>query len=190
MHGADVAYFDRLAGLYERAMPAADATALNRGLVRAERDIERLLDVGGGTGRGAAALDVPERVVVDAAGGMLQRARGKGLGAVQGDATRLPVRDEAVDAVLVVDALHHMPNATPVVEEATRVLRPGGALVVREFDPTTVRGWLLAGSERLIGFDSTFYAAGALTGRMGRAGLETSLPERGFTYTAVGVKPR
>ncbi|ELZ27432.1 methyl transferase-like protein [Halosimplex carlsbadense 2-9-1] len=185
----DVGVFHRFARLYDRAMYAADPTTLTAGLDLAERPVERVLDVGGGTGRASRALDVPQSVVLDAARGMLREARGHGLETVQGDAARLPVADQSIDAVLVVDALHHMADADGVVAAAYRALRPGGALVIREFDPTTLRGRGLVAAERLVGFDSRFLAADALADRMAAGGFRASVPDRGFGYTVAGVKP-
>ncbi|PHQ47741.1 methyltransferase type 11, partial [Halorubrum sp. C3] len=55
MYGiGDVGFFDRVAPLYDLAMPPADGEALAAGLDHAARPIERLLDVGGGSGRAAA----------------------------------------------------------------------------------------------------------------------------------------
>ncbi|MFC6732640.1 MULTISPECIES: class I SAM-dependent methyltransferase [unclassified Haladaptatus] len=187
MHGGrDVTLFDRFAPLYERAMPAADRDVLEAGLAYATRPVTRLLDVGGGTGRASRALSVPEPVVVDAAGGMLREATTRGLAAVQGDATRLPVQTASVDAVVIVDALHHMPRHRAVIAEAARVLRPGGVLVVREFDPETLRGRALVAVERLVGFDSTFDTPHELAGLMKAAGLEPAVPDTGFGFTVVG----
>lgn len=185
----DVGVFHRFARLYDRAMYAADPETLTAGLDLAERPVERLLDVGGGTGRASRALDVPRPVVVDAARGMLREARGHGLEPVQGDAARLPVADESVDAVLVVDALHHMADVDGVVTAAYRALRPGGAFVVREFDPTTLRGRGLVAAEHLVDFDSRFLAADALADRVAAGGFQASVPDRGFGYTVAGVKP-
>lgn len=196
----DVALFDRLARLYEFAMPAADPDVLARGLAYADGDVDRVLDVGGGTGRGARAVgaavrrsdadrgDGPRSLVLDAARGMLREAHATGLEVVQADAGALPVRDGSVDAVLVVDALHHFPSAERAVAEAARVLRPGGVLVIREFDPATLRGRALTSLERAVGFDSTFYPAGDLAALVEGAGLASVLPDRGFGYTVVGVK--
>ncbi|QLH75928.1 methyltransferase domain-containing protein [Halosimplex rubrum] len=185
----DVGVFHRFARLYDRAMYAAEPETLTAGLDLAERPVERLLDAGGGTGRASRALDVPRPVVVDAARGMLREARGHGLETVQGDAARLPVAEESVDAVVVVDALHHMADVDGVIEAAHRVLRPGGALVVREFDPTTLRGRGLVAAEHLVGFDSRFLAADALAERVTAGGFRASIPDRGFGYTVAGVKP-
>jgi len=186
----DVRTFDRLAPLYDRVMPPADPETLQAGLAFARRPVERALDVGGGTGRGAQSLPVSDPVVVDASSSMLRQAHRRGLQCVQGDARRLPVADASVDAVVVVDALHHFRDVDGTIDEAARVLRPGGVFVVREFDPTTVRGWALAGVEHLAGFDSTFVSAAELGARCRRAGLEPHVPERGFEYTVAAVRPK
>lgn len=185
----DVAPFHRFARWYDRGMWAADPGTLRAGLDRADRPVEVVLDVGGGTGRAARALDGPRPVVVDAARGMLREARGHGLDAVQGDAATLPVRDGRVDAVLVVDALHHMADPAGVFRAARRALRPGGVLVVREFDPTTLRGRGLALAERAVGFDSQFRSPDDLRARLARAGFDAAVVERGFGYTVAGTKP-
>ena len=116
----DVARFDRFARHYERLVPASDARPIRAGLALADRDIDRVLDVGGGTGRAVRALGIPERIVVDAAPGMLAEARRRGLCTVRGDAARLPFADASVDAVLIVDALHHVADQTGALAEAER----------------------------------------------------------------------
>ncbi|MFB6219065.1 MAG: class I SAM-dependent methyltransferase [Halobacteriaceae archaeon] len=168
-------------------MPAADAAELRDALALAEGPVECVLDVGGGTGRAARA--VPDTVVVDATAGMLAQARRRGHECVRGDAARLPVVDGAADAVLVVDALHHFPAPEAALAEAARALRPGGVLVVREFDPTTVRGRAVALAERALGWDSRFFPPDALAARVADAGLDATVLDRGFGYTVAGVEP-
>ncbi len=185
----DVSLFDRFARAYDAAMPSADSAVLAEGLAYARRPIERVADVGGGTGRGARTLDAPDRLVVDAARGMLRRVP-TNIGTVAGDATRLPLAEDSVDAAIVVDALHHMPDHAAVLAELRRVIRPGGVLVLREFDPTTVRGVLLDAAETLVGFDSTFRPPDALATMARQAGFEVAIPRQGFTYTLTGVVPK
>ena len=190
MYGlGDVDFFDRVAPLYDLAMPPADGEALAAGLDHAARPIERLLDVGGGSGRAAAALTGPEITVVDASVGMLARARRvRGLSGVAGDAGRLPFRDASVDAVTIVDALHHLPDREAALAEAARVLGPGGALVVREFDPEHPLGRLLVAGEHAIGMGSRFYTPAALADAMDAVDLDPRIVDRGFGYTVAGVK--
>jgi ubiquinone/menaquinone biosynthesis C-methylase UbiE len=54
------------------------------------------------------------------------------------DAKRLEFDDAAFDAVFSNSILHHIPDPRPFLAEAFRVLRPGGALLVRDlFRPAT-----------------------------------------------------
>ncbi|GAB7010144.1 class I SAM-dependent methyltransferase [Halorubrum trueperi] len=190
MHGlGDVRLFDRMAPLYDLAMPAANGEALAAGLDHATRPIERLLDVGGGSGRAAAALTGPEITVVDVSLGMLARAREvRGLPAVAGDAGRLPFRDASVDAVTVVDAFHHFPGQEAAIREAARVIAPGGVLVVREFDPAHPLGRALVVAEHAIGMASRFREPRDLAAALDDAGFDPRIVDRGFGYTVVGVR--
>ena len=201
MHGlGDVRFFDRFSRIYDWVMPAADRQSLTAALSRADGDIDRLLDFGGGTGRATIAVDAAERTVVDISRPMLQRARtrtasGPGrptdppgpLATLQGDAGRLPVGDDAVDVAIVVDAFHHMPEQAAVVNEAKRVIRPGGVFVVREFDPIHPLGWVLAHGEGVIGMDSTFHPPAALAELLADAGFSVEVLDSGFEYTVVGT---
>jgi len=184
----DVPYFDRFARLYDLAMPSADRADLEPGFALADGDVSRVLDLGGGTGRVARALD-REAVVADASRGMLAEARDYGLPTVQTDVRNLAVRDESVDAVTIVDALHHFPERDAALAEAARVLRPGGVLVVRDFDPSTIRGRLLVAAERVVGFQSRFDTADELAARIERTGLEPRTLDTGFAFTIAAAKP-
>lgn len=182
----DVRQFDWIAPLYDRVTPAIDAATLERGLQFAERPVERVLDVGGGTGRAARSVTAQARIVVDPARGMLAEARARDLEGVRADGAALPVRDESIDAVLLVDALHHIAEQRGTLREASRVLRPGGVLVVVDVDPTTVRGRLLVAAEHLLGFDSSFQPPAERGAALAQSGFESRITERGFVYTVVG----
>ena len=182
-------FFDRVARAYDLVMPAASERAIADGLALAEGPVERVVDVGGGTGRAARAVDAPHRVVVDATPAMLRRVPA-GVGRVLASATDLPVADGSVDAVLIVDALHHLPAHHRVLAQAYGALRPGGVLVVREFNRATLRGRLLEAAEHAIRLESTFLTAEGLRDRVSAAGFRgASVLEGGFACTVAGRKP-
>jgi ubiquinone/menaquinone biosynthesis C-methylase UbiE len=97
---------------------------------------ERILDVGCGTGiftsRLANEVGAEQVAGCDFSLGMLEQARQRtrSVGWSQGDALRLPVRDEAVDAVISTEAFHWFPDHAAALAEFARVLRPGGRAVV------------------------------------------------------------
>ena len=105
---------------------------------------ERILEVGVGTGY--YSLDLAEWVggagtieLFDLQREMLdhvaERAGERGLGnlvATQGDATDLPYEDGSMDAVVLTAVLGEIPDREAAVAEISRVLRPGGRLVVGE----------------------------------------------------------
>ena len=123
----------------------------------------RLLDVGGGTGNYALALQREgwQPVVCDRSADMLARAAAKGLETVECDATALPFADASFDAVMCVSMLHHVDDRSRALAEQRRVVRPGGrgALMLytrediedawyHEYFPST-RAWMDASHPRL-----------------------------------------
>jgi len=181
-------FFDRIAPVYDLFMPPASAGTLASALERADRPVERVLDVGGGTGRAARAIDTPERIVLDASAGMLARVPA-GIERVRGGARALPFPDASVDAALIVDAYHHLPGRRRVLEAVAEILRPGGVLVIGEFDPATLRGRILEAGEHLLGMESQFHTPEEVTAALSEAGFDPAVVDRGFDYTVAGTKP-
>jgi SAM-dependent methyltransferase len=136
----DSVAFDHAAGFYDESRgldPAVEELVADR-VEEAVGPEGRLLEIGVGTGRIALPLHRRGRLVVglDLSVPMLARYRAKAAAAglppppvLRGDATRLPLRDACVDAVLEVHVLHLIPGWERVLAEARRVLRPGGVLL-------------------------------------------------------------
>jgi SAM-dependent methyltransferase len=80
-------------------------------------------------------VDINERMIADAFKNVSQ----KRTHFVLMDAGRLGFADESFDTVSISASLHHLPDASPVLAEIGRMLRPGGCLVVAEMhrDVTT-----------------------------------------------------
>lgn len=126
---------------------------------------ERLLDLGGGTGRVSQRLAAGGVVVVcDPSPGMLAQARRKGLPACLGRAEFLPFAAGAFDALLVVDAFHHFDDQQAAVAEMLRVLRPGGRLVLVEPNIHWPLMPLVSWGERLLGLRSRVLSLEELAG--------------------------
>ena len=99
-------------------------------------------DLGCGTGQVAAALApfVTRVIAVDRSGEMLQAARRRlrGAGNVdvrRGDLEALPIGDGELDAATLLLVLHHLPDPAAALNEAGRVLRPGGRLLIADMLP-------------------------------------------------------
>jgi ubiquinone/menaquinone biosynthesis C-methylase UbiE len=103
----------------------------------------RVLDVASGAGFGMQMLrQTGCRVVgLDYDSVALREARQleSRSALVHGDATRLPLADESVDAVVSFETLEHVPDAEAMLREIKRVVAPGGHLVLstpnRAFGP-------------------------------------------------------
>jgi len=93
-----------------------------------------LLDAGCGTGFNLVALArFGATVGVDLSQDAIGFCRERGVRAVRGSVLRLPFPDAAFDAVTSFDVIYHdwVADDRAAVAEMARVLRPGGALLVR-----------------------------------------------------------
>ena len=110
----------------------------------------------------------------------------------KGTLEALPIRDETVDVALFSQALHHADDPLRALQEATRILVPGGRVLVldlRQHDETWVRDRL---GDRWLGFTRERLAA--LLDEAGLIDVKVSVGARrtGDPFTvliASGVKP-
>ena len=104
---------------------------------------QRVLDAGCGVGGSASVLALEYGAVVDAVGGPFEQIKlARRYATAQGlenrvrfhlaDVSKLPFDDSAFDAVFSLEAAHRFIDKPRFVEEAHRVLRPGGLIVLAD----------------------------------------------------------
>ena len=153
--------FDRETGeRLERAYGARDILRRRAIVYEALRPSpgQRILDAGCGPGFYVAELAekvAPDGVVVgvDRSPDMLGLAAARSAGRSnvefrEGEATALPVQDEAFDAAVSVQVLEYLIDVDAALAELHRALRPGGRLVLWDIDWSTV-SWHSSDPERM-----------------------------------------
>jgi demethylmenaquinone methyltransferase/2-methoxy-6-polyprenyl-1,4-benzoquinol methylase len=152
---------DRISGMFDAIAPRYDFLnhVLSAGIDRRWRAAaieslkltgrQTLLDVCCGTADVALAARSAARVVgIDFSGAMLTLGLRKvttagqldRIALIRGDAMRLPVARQSVDAVTIAFGIRNVHRPEVVCGEIARVLRPGGRLAILEFGVPRVPG--------------------------------------------------
>lgn len=102
-----------------------------------------IVDLGCGTGELSLTMAGPGRsiILVDQSQAMLDEAR-KSLSDVKegdldfrlGSMEHLPLANEEVDVAVLSMVLHHVPEPSGALKEASRILKPGGLLILADLD--------------------------------------------------------
>jgi ubiquinone/menaquinone biosynthesis C-methylase UbiE len=176
---AALAYFDKYASEWdtirtlhvsEAQVEAAMLDALGRG------PFDLLLDLGAGTGRilELFAPFIRRGLGFDASRDMLACARARFESAALthcqarlGDLFRLPLEDDAADAVILHQVLHFLEEPAKAVAEAGRVLQAGGRLLIVDFAPHGIELLRETFAHRRLGFER-----GQVEGQLRQAGLK------------------
>ena len=193
-------YFDGVADKWDGMREAFFGDGVRRSAIAAAeiRPGALVADVGTGTGFLAeAALDAGARVIgVDISDAMLAqvsaRLAGKPFEARHGDTQALPLATGEADAVVANMVLHHAMDPQAVIHEMTRILKPGGRLVITDAD-THEHEWLRTEQhDRWLGFDrrdvvTWFTEAGLEDVRVGDTGEVCSPTSSGGTRAAITI---
>jgi len=161
---AAAAYFRANAERWDkiRSLHVDDAEVERRllDLLPADR-VGDLLDIGTGTGRllelfadrarSAVGIDL-SREMLAVARANLDRAGLRNCLVRQGDMYQLPLPDNSFDSAIVHQVLHYAEEPGEVIQEAARVLRPGGRLVVVDFAPHALEDLREEHAHRRLGF--------------------------------------
>lgn len=132
-------YFDELAGRFGRDyVPGRSWKGLSEMLIRLLPPMQ-IADIG--SGEGTLSLLLAQRAIevtgidnsekmVEYAAGVARRAGATNVSFQLGDLEELPLPDASVDLALFSQSLHHALHPQRAVQEAFRILRPGGRVVI------------------------------------------------------------
>jgi SAM-dependent methyltransferase len=143
--------YDDVARAFDRRYELYDYEGIRRSLIAfvSDREHPRVLEVGCGAGKWLTLLasEGCDVAGLDPSDEMLAIARGRVNGDLRrGTAEALPWEDASFDRVIYVNALHHFVDPPRALEEAWRVLRPGGRLLSIGLDPHQGAGrWYVYG---------------------------------------------
>jgi ubiquinone/menaquinone biosynthesis C-methylase UbiE len=136
-------FFSSSAGQWDRVRDELFGDRFHLGALAAFAEREWTVgDLGCGTGTVSAALApfVARVVAVDGSAAMLQAAKKRLQGVDnidlrRGELESLPIDDARLDAATLMLVLHHVPEPERALAEASRVLKPGGRIVLVDMLP-------------------------------------------------------
>ena len=142
----------------------------------------RGLEIGTGTGRFADALGIKE--AVEPADNMRKAAMKRGITVHDAEAEHLPFDNNSFDYVLMAFCISYFNNLGFAFEEAYRVLKPGGSLIVGFIDKESMIGKEYEARRKFSVFykDANFYSPETLITELKHAGFEKFL----FVQTLFG----
>jgi SAM-dependent methyltransferase len=176
------AFFDSVAGRFGKDyVPGRSWKGVAEALLRLMPPMV-IADLG--AGEGAFALLLAERakkvIAVDNSARMIEvgreLARNHGIGNVEhrlGDMEKVPIKDGSIDLVFFSQSLHHALHPERAVEEAWRILRPGGRVVILDLAKHRFEEARELYADEWLGFSE--------------AEMEAMLEEAGFTEVQTSI---
>jgi len=158
------AFFSRLAPDWDRirSLHAPEATVEAAVLeILGDKPIRNLVDLGTGTGRMLQLLAprASRTVGLDASHAMLSVARAnlekaglRGIELRQGDIYAPPFPRDTFDLVVIHQVLHYLDDPARAIREASRLVAPGGRILVVDFAPHSLEFLRETQAHRRLGF--------------------------------------
>jgi SAM-dependent methyltransferase len=167
-----------------RSKAALVATAARR-VAPAAGDPGWLADIGAGSGGVTSMLGWnPDRLmVIEGNDVLVHQARSRhGLCAIRAQVDLVPLADDTVDVVCLLDVLEHLAEPAAALREAWRVLRPTGRLVVN----VPAHTWLWSDADEFLGHVRR-YTRHALRLELTAAGFEPRILTHVFSWLVAPV---
>ena len=141
--------YDETAELYDERYAEIQSEKYGQVAIRL-RKVEKILDLGCGTGMFLSELVEHGRLVVgvDVSPKMLKIAKKRAVGAnlILADADHLPFTNGCFDAVVSITLLQNMPDPSATTKEIARITKSGGMVILttlkRKHALKELRGWM------------------------------------------------
>ena len=129
------------------------------------------IEIGVGTGRFAAPLEIKKGV--EPSRSMAEIARKRGIEVIHGVAEHLPFMDGEFDCALMVTTVCFLDDMDMAFQEVRRVLKPGGLFVIGFVDRESPLGTAYQDRKDKSAFyrDATFYSAEDIVSHLQKAGF-------------------
>ena len=130
------------------------------------------IEIGVGSGRFAAPLGI--KLGIEPSRKMRQLARSRGIKAIEGIAERLPFHDSRFEFILMVTTICFVNNIQASFQEAYRVLKPGGCLIIGFIDKESPIGRFYQQHKKKSVFYriATFYTVDELVSNLKKVGFK------------------
>jgi ubiquinone/menaquinone biosynthesis C-methylase UbiE len=195
------AYFDASAAAYDQSSDMGIRPQLLAGILERMTELPRpdsFLDIGCGTGELLLQFKSCMNTTLsglDLSANMLEVARQK-LGSSadlrQGDSESLPWTASCFDLICCTLSFHHYPRPKRALTEMSRVLKPGGTLLLADITmPTPLRQLTNLILPFLSTGDRHFYSRAKISSLVGQAGFQNPNWQKidGFTFLITACVP-
>jgi len=127
------------------------------------------LEIGVGTGRFAADLGI--KMGIDPSRGMLDIARERGVNVRFGFGEDIPFLNKAFDYVVIIISLCFVKNSKKVIEEAARILKKNGRIIVGIVDKESFLGKFYLRKKSAFYKQARFFSVTGLTDLLKKTGF-------------------
>ena len=156
-----------------------------------DQQFDKLLDVGGGTGRATQYLiDCAAKLYIsDISFPMLTAAKSKNLfQEICCSIEKAPFANAIFDCIVMIDAFHHLINQKEALDQVLSLLKPGGIFILEEPDIRNFRVKLIAIAEKILLMRSHFIKSETVASWINKSDFSVEIKIDGINYYLVVKK--